>query len=437
MRQTWKGKTPQNNSGADKLRVFANSCLSFFGSRLSVVKQTFYKTGGNLRRRYKCVYAPWFIFCAVSFFLQILSVEKSKDKKTVLVMIDSLSGGGAERVATILASALSGDYNVALLSVKEDSPRYPIDAKVKLLLMRQILRDGIQINNGVRKRVLKLLIRYLKKRLRVDVSISFLYEMNYLNVSSKVSDKVVCCERNNPFKGPRDSLRVEQIKSIYEQADHVVFQTEYVRSLFSDSIKEHSSILHNPISVACERKTVVKKRIVNLGRLVPQKNQAMLIRAFKRFHDLHPDYTLSIYGKTSGDDYYLTPKLRTLVKTLNLQEAVLIEGRSWQIHQDIADAEFFVLSSDFEGYSNALLEAMTMGFPCISTDCEGSVEVVKNGVNGLLVPRGDEDALLKAMLTFAEQADFRERLGKEAKKTSERFRQERVVQEWEEMIERI
>ena len=80
---------------------------------------------------------------------------------------------------------------------------------------------------------------------------------------------------------------------------------------------------------------------------------------------------------------------------------------------------------------------MTMGFPCISTDCEGSVEVVKNGVNGLLVPRGDEDALLKAMLTFAEQADFRERLGKEAKKTSERFRQERVVQEWEEMIERI
>ena len=162
MRQTWKGKTPQNNSGADKLRVFANSCLSFFGSRLSVVKQTFYKTGGNLRRRYKCVYAPWFIFCAVSFFLQILSVEKSKDKKTVLVMIDSLSGGGAERVATVLASALSGDYNVALLSTKEDSPRYPIDAKVKLLLMRQILRDGIQINNGVRKRVLKLLIRYLK-----------------------------------------------------------------------------------------------------------------------------------------------------------------------------------------------------------------------------------------------------------------------------------
>ena len=437
MRQTWKGKTPQNNSGADKLRVFANSCLSFFGSRLSVVKQTFYKTGGNLRRRYKCVYAPWFIFCAVSFFLQILSVEKSKDKKTVLVMIDSLSGGGAERVATILASALSGDYNVALLSVKEDSPRYPIDAKVKLLLMRQILRDGIQINNGVRKRVLKLLIRYLKKRLRVDVSISFLYEMNYLNVSSKVSDKVVCCERNNPFKGPRDSLRVEQIKSIYEQADHVVFQTEYVRSLFSDSIKEHSSILHNPISVACERKTVVKKRIVNLGRLVPQKNQAMLIRAFKRFHDLHPDYTLSIYGKTSGDDYYLTPKLRTLVKTLNLQEAVLIEGRSWQIHQDIADAEFFVLSIDFEGYSNALLEAMTMGLPCISTDCEGSTDAITNGVDGVIVPRGDEDALFKAMLTFAEHEDFREQLGKQAKKTEERFQRKRIVQEWEEMIKLI
>ena len=432
MRQTWKGKTPQNNSGANKLRVFANSCLSFFGSRLSVVKQTFYKIGGNLRRRHKCVYAPWFIFCAVSFFLQILSVEKSKDKKTVLVMIDSLSGGGAERVATILASALSGDYNVALLSTKEDSPRYPIDAKVKLLLMRQILRDGVQLNNYVRKRVLRTLVKILKKRLRVDVSISFLYEMNYLNVSSKVSDKVVCCERNNPFKGPRDSLRVEQIKSIYEQADHVVFQTEDVRSLFSDSIKEHSSILHNPISVARERKTVVKKRIVNLGRLVPQKNQAMLIRAFKRFHDLHPEYTLSIYGRG-----YLKDDLKKLVENLNLKKVVVLEGQSSQIHRDIADAEFFVLSSDYEGYSNALLEAMTMGLPCITTDCEGSTDAISNGVDGVIVPRGDEDALFKAMLTFAEHEDFREQLGKQAKKTEERFQRKRIVQEWEEMIKLI
>ncbi len=432
MRQTWKGKTPQNNSGANKLRVFANSCLSFFGSRLSVVKQTFYKTGGNLRRRFKCVYAPWFIICAGALFLQILSVERSKDKKTILVMIDSLSRSGAERVATILASALSGGYNVVLLSAREDSPSYPIDAKVKLLLMRQILRDGAQLNNYVRERVLRTLVKILKKRLRVDVSISFLYEMNRLNVSSKVSDKVVCCERNNPFKSPKDSLRLEQIKSIYEQADHVVFQTEDVRSLFSDSIKEHSSILHNPISVACERKNVVKKRIVNLGRLVPQKNQAMLIRAFKRFHDLRPEYTLSIYGRG-----YLKDDLKKLVENLNLKKVVVLEGQSSQIHRDIADAEFFVLSSDYEGYSNALLEAMTMGFPCISTDCEGSTDAITNGVDGVIVPRGDEDALLKAMLTFAEQADFRERLGKEAKKTSERFRQERVVQEWEEMIERI
>lgn len=105
--------------------------------------------------------------------------------------------------------------------------------------------------------------------------------------------------------------------------------------------------------------------------------------------------------------------------------------------KDIADAEFFALSSDFEGLSNALLEAMAMGFPCVSTDCEGSTDVIENGANGLLVPRGDENAMLQAMLTLAEREEYREQLGKQAKRTSARFNKKRVAEEWAEMIERI
>ena len=200
------------------------------------------------------------------------------------------------------------------------------------------------------------------------------------------------------------------------------------------------SILPNPVSVECERKKKTRKRIVAVGRLALQKNHAMLIRAFRRFRQTHPEYTLSIYG--SGGEGAINPfnqekPLRRLVAELELQESVFFEGSSTRVHYEIADAEFFVLSSDYEGLSNALLEAMTMGFPCVSTDCEGSTDVIENGVNGLLVPRGDEDALLDAMLTLAEKEEYRESLGRQAKKTAERFKRERVAQEWAETIERI
>ena len=96
-----------------------------------------------------------------------------------------------------------------------------------------------------------------------------------------------------------------------------------------------------------------------------------------------------------------------------------------------------MLSSDYEGLSNALLEAMMMGFPCISTDCEGSTDVIENGINGLLVHRGDEDGLVSALTLLAENAELRENLGRRAKETSKRFRRKEVCQEWAEMIERV
>lgn len=127
----------------------------------------------------------------------------------------------------------------------------------------------------------------------------------------------------------------------------------------------------------------------------------------------------------------------SLINSLNIQDSVTLEGRSAQVNKDIADAEIFVLSSDFEGLSNALLEAMMMGFPCISTDCEGSTDVIEDGVDGLLIHRGNEDELVSSMLILAENEEYRERLGVQAKITAERFKSEIVSQEWAELIERV
>ena len=155
-----------------------------------------------------------------------------------------------------------------------------------------------------------------------------------------------------------------------------------------------------------------------------------MIRSFKRFHEIHPEYTLSIYG--TGP---LKKELEELIKSLNLQSSVILEGTTVQIHQAIADAKFFVLSSRYEGLSNALLEAMMMGFPCISTDCEGSTDVIQNNVNGLLTPRDDEDQLFKAMIRLAENDSFRETLGRNAAKSVDHFKFENAIEKWAQMIE--
>ncbi len=361
--------------------------------------------------------------------LRYLFLKRTKDRKTVFFIANSITGGGAERVAAILASELSSCYHaIVICSVKSPSKsRYPLSPNVDLIYLPFYI-----LNDNTPNRFLSGFTRLIKRRQNAFASVSLVFNSNALNISSRANDKVICCERNNPLKHERDKERFELIQSIYERADHVVFQSSIVRDLFSEKVREHCSILPNPISVTCCRKAETRHRIVTCGRLHAQKNHPMLIRAFHRFSRIHPEYTLSIYGKG-----FMQSELQELIDSLSLQNSVFLEGRSTHIHEDIADAELFVLSSDYEGLSNALLEAMMMGFPCISTDCEGSTDVIENGVNGLLVSRGSEEELLSAMLYMAEHETLREEMGQKAMQTAQRFKREKVAEEWKNMIETV
>lgn len=363
-------------------------------------------------------------FMCNSFNFRYLIWRKKSDKKTVLIMVDSMAGGGAERVASILASELVSKYRVMTFCFREALNEYPVDSRVE----RIYFFDSSWNNKKKRKKLVRF-VRGLKRKQKVYASISLLYQMNALNAATSEGEKTICCERNNPSKG-KHKARFKSTQRIYEKADCVVFQSEQVRGLYSDSIKAHSVILPNPIQVYCERSKQTKHRIVSFGRFAGQKNHALLIRAFKRFREVHPDYTLSIYGEG-----LLKNDLQRLINELQLENAAFLHDRSMNVHQEIADAEFFVLSSDFEGLSNALLESMYMGMPCISTDCEGSVDVIENGINGILVPRKNEDELVKAMLIMAEDEDLRTRLGEKAKESMKRYDRKVVAEEWINVIE--
>ncbi|MBR2596235.1 MAG: glycosyltransferase [Solobacterium sp.] len=346
------------------------------------------------------------------------------DQPGLLIMCSSLYGGGAERVACRLACGLADSYRVSMLYVQDKGQTYSLDPGIQLFEMPRF--------EGPFETVMECRaawVRLLKEKLGVSASISFMFTMNKLNVMSAGKEKVICSERNNPAK--RDPEHLQEIEKIYEAADHVVFQTETVRSLFSEKVREHSSIILNPVSVSCQRRGG-SHRIVNIGRLMPQKNQAMLIRAFALFHKTHNDYTLSIYGE--GE---LKSELTALIESLGLSGAVRLHGQVREIHEAVADAEMFVLSSDYEGLSNALLEGMMMGFPCISTRCEGAADVISSGTNGILVDIGNKDQLAEAMAMLADHAAYREKMAAAAVAASRQFHEPQIIEIWKQLIRQI
>ena len=350
--------------------------------------------------------------------------ETATGRAGLLIMCSSLYGGGAERVACRLASGLAEKYRVVYLYNQDKGQSYPLHPRVQTLAM-PFFYGSWDVIDACRAEF----VRKLKEMLHIEASVSFMYSMNKANVQSGGDAKIICSERNNPVK--RYPEHLQEVDALYAAADHVVFQSETVRDMFSPEARAHSSVILNPVDVTAER-TGSRHRIVNVGRLIAQKNQAMLIRAFAAFYSDHKDYTLSFYG--AGELY---GELKSLADSLGLENAVQFHGQVWDVHAAVADAEMFVLSSDYEGLSNALLECMMMGLPCISTRCDGSKDVIRSGENGILVDIGSEEQLTDAMRQLAEDLDLRNRLGAQARKDSEKFGTKHVIEQWEELIGRL
>lgn len=387
---------------------------------VEVRKKTGRKINQLRRMVWNRLYRTWHL-------LPVLTYGRSGgDEETVFIMIYSMYGGGAERVASILANGLSEKYRVVTICHEKKDPEYYLNEQIERVYTPVHFRGPI----AEQKRQREYFVRTYKRIRKPVASISFMYAMNDLNVHTKCGDAVICSERNNPAM--REPEHMKDITSFYREADHVVFQSSSVRDLFDSRIAAHSSIIMNPVNVSCCRNGHAAHRIVNVGRLHPQKNQALLIRAFADFQETHPEYTLELYGEGEMLD-----ELMQLAESLGLAGRVIFHGNVENVHGEIADAMMFVLSSDFEGLSNALLECMMMGMPCISTDCTGSVDVIRTGENGILVERGNKDQLADAMTLLAEDDELREKLGRNAGITAEEFKPEKILAQWMKLIDSL
>ena len=286
-------------------------------------------------------------------------------------------------------------------------------------------------------------IQWLKAYFRINKNatvIAFLYDAIFYSLLSVTrKNKLIISERGDPCQSLGTKTTMSFIKNEFQKADTFVFQSPDVKEWYEVNTGVRGTVIFNPIKAdlpvpfSGER----KKAIVNFCRINPQKNIPMLISAFDKFSESFPAYELHIYGDVSSEadmDYY--NKSVEIKNSLPCADKIHFFSARKDIHNVIRDYAMFVSSSDFEGMSNSMLEAMALGLPCVCTDCPagGARAVIKDGENGLLVPVNDADALSVAMKRIISEPELAEKLSANSVKIKEAQSLEKITEKWLKII---
>ncbi len=356
--------------------------------------------------------------------------------KGIAFVISSLGSGGAERVVSVLSDEFSKvGIETTVIMVHNSNVYYQVSDKVRLVGL-ECERDnslGTLKRNAIRLRK----IRRAVEEVNPDAVISFMAETN-IDVCMALLGKrvpVFVSERNDPKRDPKGYIKQIMRKILYRKPSGFVFQTFEAQAFFGEAVRRRSEVILNPLSASLPDRYEGErdKRIVSVGRLNKQKNYPLLFDALTDIFRDYPEYHLDIYGEG-----VLEGALKEDVARRGIGEKVVFHGFCADVHSKIVNAEMFVMPSDFEGMPNALIEAMAIGVPCISTDCPcgGPKMVIQDGKNGTLVPVGDRDKLSLAIRKYIEDKEYALGLGKEAAKIKEKLKCASIAKQWLEFIEK-
>jgi glycosyltransferase involved in cell wall biosynthesis len=355
--------------------------------------------------------------------------------KKLIIVTRNMKAGGAERVISQLTNRFSEiGIQCTIVTIENEEVFYHIKSAVKVHAI------GKKSNNSYIDKILKYreVRRYVKNK-KPDIVLALPEEIGIFVIPALLNTNipVVVSERSNPWVMPWKKATRLMRKLFYPLASGFIFQTEQAASFFSPKIRKKSVILPNPLDLSLIPKPWEgerRKEIIGAGRLVKEKNLPLLINAFAKFYDSHQDYVLIIYGEGS-----LKAELMSLAESVLPQNAYCFPGRVPDLLERMRGAAMFVLSSDFEGMPNVVIEAMAMGIPVISTNCPsgGPAELIEDGKNGLLVPVGDTISLCMAMHKIAKSKELAYELSKNALEIKNRLDSIVVAEKWREYLDAI
>lgn len=357
-----------------------------------------------------------------------------KNKIKILFIIDELGYGGAPKMLTDLANNFSlNDFEVLVYGYASNTHHYRFEDSVEFI-------PGSKFHENYYLRHFQKIpqVRKTIKKIKPDVVVSFMPNPNVLSIIGTRFTKipVIISERGDPavYKGIISKIKY----FFYNFSNTIVFQTEGARDFFNKRIKKKSAIIPNAVTV--QRTKIVpydkrRKEIAFVGRFqIDQKRQDLMILAFKEIFKRHPQYKLVFYG--DGDDKI---QIEQMVKNEGLIDSVEFAGRVDNVTDVIKEAGIFVLTSDYEGIPNSLIEAMCLGLPVVATDCTpgGARLLIENHNNGILCSRGNVDEIVNAVNFLIENPAEADKMGVNAQNIIDRFSPSKIYDLWERAIRNI
>jgi len=358
----------------------------------------------------------------------------------ITLVISSLSSGGAERVLVLLAEGFQRNgHRVTVVTLYgTDLDFYKVPDGVQRLALN-VAGNSSTLVQAIWNKVYRLwVLRRAIQSTQPDIVISFIDQINVITslALTNTGYPIIATEHCDPSTISYGFIWERLRRITYPNIDRIVSVSKGVDRYFDWLPKAQRAVIHNPLAplvLSPKKHPATGRSLIAMGRLTQQKGFDILLQAFARLKDIYQEWTLTILGE--GE---LRTELESLCDSLGLCDRVHLPGVVQTPYEVLLQADIFVMSSRFEGFGNVLIEAMACGLPVISTDCpSGPNEIIRDGVDGILVPNKDVDALAEAMDRLMSDEDERKRLSSCAMEAVERFSLEKIMGMWEKLLAQV